>query len=77
MAQTKTMPQPETKPFWQSQTFIGLGIMLLPIVFNLFGWELTPEGASALMVSVESIIQVIGAAVAGTGRVKARKTITL
>ena len=60
----------DTKGILQSKTFFGLGLSLVGLIMQQFGYD-----ATSLIGSEDLILQVAGLAVAGYGRIKAVKKV--
>ena len=69
-----------TKPFWQSRTLWGGGMLALAWAMQRFGWDFTPSDQQHLMEGIMAMFDeaaaVVGITMVTIGRAKASKKLT-
>ena len=63
----------ETKPFYQSKTYIGLAVMILGLIVNKFGLPIAAEEIAPI---VAFIFEGIGGVMIFIGRLRAEKKVS-
>ena len=59
------------KPFWQSKTIWGNVIAVLGVLLSVFGYQLAPDAAQAILQAIGDLVAAAGSAYSVYGRFKA------